>query len=63
MQTAQARMVENYNVGSMPGPMAVVIGSGWIAYVVATRAAETKFPRWFNLFNPLVTMLWVAPAS
>ena len=41
-----------------PGPQAVMVASFWIAYVVATR--ETKFPRWFILFTPLATVVWVA---
>ena len=44
--------------GYTPGPQAVAVASFWIAYVVATR--KTKFPRWFVLFTPLVTLVWVA---
>ena len=58
MQIAQVKVMETYIFGYTPGPQAVMVASFWIAYVVATR--ETKFPRWFILFNPLVTVAWVA---
>ena len=58
MHAAQAKVMESYVFGYTPGPQAVIVASLWIAYVVATR--ETKFPRWFVLFTPLVTLAWVA---
>ena len=58
MHAAQAKLMEAYTFGYTPGPQAVMIASAWIAYVVATR--ETKFPRWFILFTPLVTIAWIA---
>ena len=58
MHVAQAKVMESYIFGYTPGPQAVAAASFWIAYVVATR--ETKFPRWFILFTPLVTVAWVA---
>jgi hypothetical protein len=58
MQVAQAKVMESYIFGYTPGPQAVLVASFWIAYVVATK--ETKFPRWFILFTPLVTLAWVA---
>ena len=58
MHAAQAKVMDSYVFGYTPGPPAVMVASLWIAYVVATR--ETKFPRWFILFTPLVTVAWVA---
>ena len=58
MQVAQAKLMEAYMFGYTPGPLAVVVASFWIACVVAT--GHTKFPRWFILFTPLVTVVWVA---
>ena len=58
MQVAQEKVMETYIFGYTPGPQAIMVASFWIAYVVATR--ETKFPRWFILFTPLVTVAWVA---
>ena len=50
--------METYVFGYTPGPLAVMAASGWIAYLVATQ--ETKFPKWFALCTPLVTVAWVA---
>jgi hypothetical protein len=58
VQGAQEKVMESYVFGYTPGPQAVMVASLWIAYVVATR--ETKFPTWFILFTPLVTLAWVA---
>ena len=58
MHAAQAKVMQSYVFGYTPGPQAVLVSSFWIAYVVATR--ETTFPRWFILFTPLVTLVWIA---
>ena len=57
MQVAQAKVMDAYVFGYTPGPLAVMVASFWIAYVVATQ--ETRFPRWFIFFTPLVTVAWV----
>ena len=49
--------MQSYVFGYTPGPQAVIVASFLIAYVVATR--ETKFPRWFILCTPLVTVAWI----
>lgn len=55
MKAAQAEVMEAYVFGYTPGPLSVVGASFWIAYVVATR--RTKFPKWFILCTPLVTLI------
>lgn len=55
---AQKRVMESYVFGYTPGPLAVIAASVWIVVVVLTK--ETMFPRWFVLFTPLVTVMWVA---
>ena len=57
MQAAQVKLMDAWVFGYTPGPQAVMLASVWIAYVVVTR--ETRFPRWFILFTPLVTVAWV----
>ena len=58
MQVAQAKVMESYIFGYTPGPQAVMVASFWIAYVVI-NSRNTKFPRWFVLFTPVVTVAWV----
>ena len=58
LHAAQAKVMDAYVFGYTPGPLAVIVASAWIAYVVAAR--KTRFPRWFVLFTPIVTMAWVA---
>lgn len=55
---AQSKIMDCYVFGYTPGPLAVIIASGWIFYIVITK--ETKFPRWFALCTPLVTLVWVS---
>ena len=50
-----------YAFGYTPGPIAVMIASGWIAYIVVMK--KTLFPKWFALCTPLVTLTWVAVAG
>eukprot|EP00757_Euglenozoa_sp_SAG-D1_P020192 gene20192-7241_t len=54
---AQSKVMDCYVFGYTPGPLAVMIASGWIMYIVITK--ETKFPKWFALCTPLVTVTWV----
>ena len=58
LHAAQAKVMDAYVFGYTPGPLAVIVASAWIAYVVAAR--KTRFPRWFVLFTPIVTVAWVA---
>ena len=58
MQAAQKKLMESYVFGYTPGPMAIIISSAWIAYIVVTK--QTMFPKWFVLCTPLVTVSWVA---
>ena len=58
IRLGQEKVMESYVFGYTPGPLAVMVASGWIAYLVTTK--ETKFPRWFALCTPLVTVAWVA---
>lgn len=57
LQMAQQRMVQHIVVGCIPGYIACNVAGIWIAVLVHFR--ETKFPKWFNLFNPMVTIVWV----
>lgn len=54
---AQSKIMDCYVFGYTPGPLAVMIASGWIFYIVITK--ETKFPKWFAFCTPLVTLSWV----
>jgi len=58
VNTAQAKIMDCYVFGYTPGPLSVMIASGWIIYLVVTK--ETKFPIWFTLCTPLVTVIWVS---
>lgn len=55
--SAQSEVMDCYVFGYTPGPLAVMIASGWIFYIVIVK--ETKFPKWFALCTPLVTLTWV----
>lgn len=55
---AQSRIMDCYVFGYTPGPLAVMTASGWIMYIVIF-SKETKFPKWFALCTPLVTVIWV----
>uniref|UniRef100_A0A7S2A3E7 Uncharacterized protein n=1 Tax=Ditylum brightwellii TaxID=49249 RepID=A0A7S2A3E7_9STRA len=54
---AQSTIMDRYVFGYTPGPLTIMIASGWIIYIVITK--ETKFPKWFALCTPLVTVAWV----
>lgn len=54
---AQTEIMDCYVFGYTPGPIAVILSSGWILYIVITK--ETRFPRWFALCTPLVTLTLV----
>lgn len=55
--SAQTEVMNCYVFGYTPGPLAVFVASGWIMYVVLAK--QTKFPRWFALCTPPVTLVWV----
>ena len=57
MQESQKVIMDTYVFGYTPGPLAVMIASAWIAVIVVMK--QTEFPRWFVLFTPLLTLLWV----
>ena len=57
MQESQKVIMDTYVFGYTLGPLAVMIASAWIAVIVVMK--QTEFPRWFVLFTPLVTLLWV----
>mmetsp|Transcript_40031 Transcript_40031/g.68285 ORF Transcript_40031/g.68285 Transcript_40031/m.68285 type:complete len:262 (-) Transcript_40031:115-900(-) len=60
---AQDLVIRHWAFGCFPGYLACNIASIWIGYIVATRAELTMFNRWFILFNPVVTILWVSALS
>lgn len=59
LNTAQAKITQHIVVGSLPGLIACNIGALWVAFVVQTRGPTHYFPKWFNVFNPMVTTVWV----
>eukprot|EP00567_Pseudictyota_dubia_P005662 CAMPEP_0197445014 /NCGR_PEP_ID=MMETSP1175-20131217/10332_1 /TAXON_ID=1003142 /ORGANISM="Triceratium dubium, Strain CCMP147" /LENGTH=274 /DNA_ID=CAMNT_0042975901 /DNA_START=67 /DNA_END=891 /DNA_ORIENTATION=+ len=63
LQTTQTTIVRHLIVGCLPGYIACNVASAWIFFVVFTKSHQIKFPKWFNLFNPFVTMAWVAILS
>lgn len=58
LQFAQSKVMDCYVFGYTPGPLAIMVASGWIMYLVITK--RTKFPRRFALFTPLVTVAWIS---
>lgn len=54
---AQTRIIQHIAVGCLPGYLACNVAGIWIAWVV--HFSSTRFPKWFNLFNPIVTMIWI----
>lgn len=63
LDKSQSKVIEYIGVGCLLGYVSVNLASAWIAYVVATRSRQTKFPRWLNAFHPFVTMAWVSTTS
>ena len=57
LEKAQSRIVQHLVVGFLPGYIACNVAGLWVAILVHFRT--TLFPKWFNLFNPMVTMFWV----
>ncbi len=57
MQVLQKEIMDTYVFGYTPGPLAVMIASAWIAFIIMMK--QTEFPKWFVLFTPLVTLAWV----
>lgn len=60
---AQSKILEHIGIGSLVGYLSLNLAFAWIAIIVATRQNIVKFPKWFNLFNPFVTMVWVSVSS
>ena len=60
-QLAQKQIMDTYVFGYTPGPLAVFGASIWIAFIILTR--ETRFPKWFVLCTPVVTLAWIAAAG
>jgi len=59
LETAQTRILQYIFVGALPGLVACNISSIWIALLVQFRSQCHRFPKWFNLFNPITTTIWV----
>jgi len=59
LDTSQTGMIERVFIGGLPGLLAYNIASVWIAYLVHSRSQYHLFSKWFNLFNPMVTSVWV----
>ena len=57
LEDTQSRIWRHYIWGDLPGITSLMVSSAWIGIVVATQ--KSAFPRYFNLFNPLVTQSWV----
>lgn len=57
VDTSQGKILHHIAVGCIPGLVAFNVASIWIACLV--HSGRTRFPRWFNLFNPMVTVIWV----
>lgn len=57
LKAAQTRIVQHIGVGFFPGYVACNVAGIWIAILVHFR--PTLFPKYFNFFNPLATMVWV----
>ena len=57
LASSQSRIVQHIFVGCLPGIVACNVASIWMALTVHFR--PTRFPKWFNFFNPLVTSIWV----
>jgi len=59
LDTAQTGLIERIFIGGLPGLLSYYIASIWIACLVHSRSNYHHFNKWFNLFNPMVTSLWV----
>ena len=55
---AQNGIIQRIFVGALPGILACNLAGFWLAYVVHFK--DTKYPRAFNLFNPVATMIWIS---
>jgi len=59
LTTAQTRILQLIFWGALPGLLAYFISSVWIAVLVHFSPECHQFPKWFNLFNPVATQIWV----
>ena len=59
LEMAQTRIIQHIFAGALPGLVALQISSVWIALLVHYRSQYHQFPKWFNLFNPVTTTIWV----
>lgn len=65
LETAQRRVLQHIMFGCLPGYIACNIGGLWVA--VTVHFHDTRFPKSFNLFNPIVTafvvqfLSWLLP--
>lgn len=57
VQMSQARIIQHIAVGCFPGYVACNVAGIWSAVIV--HFGNTKFPKAFNWFNPMVTIFWV----
>lgn len=57
LKTAQTRILQHIMVGCFPGYIACNVAGLWVAGLV--QFGDTKLPKRFNFFNPVVTMCWV----
>jgi len=57
LKTAQTRILQHIMVGSLPGYVACNVAALWIAVIV--HSGNTRFPKSFNFFNPIVTIFWI----
>lgn len=56
LEMAQTRIIQHIGVGTLPGYIACNVASLWIAFIV--HFYPTRFPKWYNFFNPVVTIIW-----
>ncbi len=56
---SQIRILQLIFWGALPGLLAYFISSVWIAILVHFRPECHLFPKWFNLFNPVATQIWI----
>lgn len=59
LQAGQTRILMHVFWGGLPAFVALNVAAIWIAVLVQFRSGSHRFPKWFNFFNPVVTMLWV----
>ena len=63
LNTSQANLVQHFFFGFLPGYIACNVGGFWVLYVVFAKSDGIKFSKWFNLFNPIATMVWITTLS